>query len=234
MMGEGDITKYVGNVLAVVAAENPDALDEIASLVEVDYTPLTPVTTPEDALKFDAPLIHPDGNVMSRSALRRGDADAAIRASRYVVTRKYRTGWQEHGFLEPECAVALPEGEDGILVYTSSQSVYDVQRECARAGVCRGPSRGGRRDSGLYLQPVCLRCAARVRQNAEPARRKGARAGCAGGRRLRRQGGHDRSALCGADGLADKTPGEAEVFPSGVFGLSRQAPSHDHGVYHGL
>ena len=79
------------------------------------------VTTPEDALKFDAPLIHPDGNVMSRSALRRGDADAAIRASRYVVTRKYRTGWQEHGFLEPECAVALPEGEDGILVYTSSQ-----------------------------------------------------------------------------------------------------------------
>ena len=132
MMGEGDITKYVGNVLAVVAAENPDALDEIASLVEVDYTPLTPVTTPEDALKFDAPLIHPDGNVMSRSALRRGDADAAIRASRYVVTRKYRTGWQEHGFMEPECAVALPEGEDGILVYTSSQSVYDVQRECAK------------------------------------------------------------------------------------------------------
>ena len=132
MMGEGDITRYVGNVLAVVASENPDALQEIASLVEVDYTPLTPITSPEDALKFDAPLIHPDGNVMSRSTLRRGDADAAIRASRYVVTRKYKTGWQEHGFMEPECAVALPEGEDGILVYTGSQSVYDVRRECSK------------------------------------------------------------------------------------------------------
>ncbi len=132
MMGEGDITKYVGNVLAVVASEDPDALQEIASLVEVDYTPLEPITTPEDALKFDAPLIHADGNVMSRESLKRGNADEAIRASKYVVTRKYKTGWQEHGFMEPECAVALPEGEDGILIYTSSQSVYDVQRECAR------------------------------------------------------------------------------------------------------
>lgn len=33
--------------------------------------------------------------------------------------------------MEPECAVALPEGENGILVYTTSQSVYDVQRECS-------------------------------------------------------------------------------------------------------
>jgi selenium-dependent xanthine dehydrogenase len=132
MMGEGDITKYVGNVLAVVVSENPAALEEIASLVNVDYTPLTPITSPEDALKFDAPLIHEDGNVMARSTLQRGNADAAIRESKYVVTRKYKTGWQEHGFLEPECAVALPEGEDGILVYTSSQSVYDVRRECAK------------------------------------------------------------------------------------------------------
>ena len=132
MLGEGDTTKYVGNVLALVASENPDALQEIAALVEVDYTPLTPITTPEDALKFDAPLIHADGNVMSRSTLQRGDADQAIRDSKYVVTRKYKTSWQEHGFMEPECAVALPEGEDGILVYTTSQSVYDVQRECSK------------------------------------------------------------------------------------------------------
>lgn len=132
MMGEGDITKYVGNVLAVVATENPDKLEEIAALVKVDYTPLTPLTTPEDSLKFDAPLIHKDGNVMSRSTLQRGNADAAIRASKYVVTRKYKTSWQEHGFMEPECAVALPEGEDGLLIYTTSQSVYDVQRECAQ------------------------------------------------------------------------------------------------------
>lgn len=131
MMGEGDITRYVGNVIAVIATENKEKMDEIAALVEVDYTELEPITSPYDALKGDAPLLHPDGNIMSRANLVRGNADEAIKNSKYVVTRKYKTTWQEHGFMEPECAVAMPEGDDGILVYTTSQSVYDVQRECA-------------------------------------------------------------------------------------------------------
>lgn len=132
MMGEGDITRYVGNVLAVVATPDKDKLEEIAALVEVDYTELTPITNPFDALKGDAPLIHPDGNVMSRANLVRGNADEAISNSKYVVTRKYKTSWQDHAFMEPECAVALPEG-DGLKIYASSQSIFDVQRECAKA-----------------------------------------------------------------------------------------------------
>ena len=131
MMGEGDITRYVGNVLAVIATNKPEAMDEIAALVEVEYTELTPVTSPADALRGDAPLIHEDGNIMSRANLVRGNADEAIKNSKYVVTRKYKTTWQEHGFMEPECCVAMPEGEDGLLIYTTSQSVYDVRRECA-------------------------------------------------------------------------------------------------------
>ncbi len=132
ILGEGDTTRYLGNVLAVVASDKQDKLDEICSLVEVDYTELEPLTNPFDALKGDAPLIHEDGNIMSRATLVRGDADEAIKNSKYVVTRKYKTSWQEHGFLEPECCVAMPEGDDGLLIYTSSQSIYDVQRECAQ------------------------------------------------------------------------------------------------------
>lgn len=150
MIGEGEITKYVGNVLALVASKNPDTLKEICDLVEVDYTELKPITSPYDALRGDAPLIHPDGNIMSRANLIRGNADEAIKNSKYVVTRKYKTTWQEHGFMEPECCVAVPEGDDGLLLYTTSQSIYDVQRECAamlqwpREKVhCRAPLVGG-------------------------------------------------------------------------------------------
>ena len=132
MMGEGDIIRYVGNVLAVVATDRPEKLEEICSLITVDYTELKPVTNPFDALRGDAPLIHEDGNIMSRANLVRGNADEAIKNSKYVITRKYKTSWQEHGFMEPECCVAMPEGDDGLLLYTSSQSVYDVQRECAQ------------------------------------------------------------------------------------------------------
>ena len=133
MLGEGDITRYVGNVLAIAASTDADSLPEILSLIEVDYTELEPLTNPYDALRGDAPLIHEDGNVMSRANLVRGNADEAIRNSKYVVTRKYRTSWQEHGFMEPECCVAVPEGDDGVLIYTTSQSIYDVQRECSKA-----------------------------------------------------------------------------------------------------
>ncbi len=150
MLGVGDTTKYVGNVLAVVATDKKEKLEEICALIEVEYTVLEPITSPYDALRGDAPLIHPDGNVMSRANLVRGNADEAIKNSKYVVTRKYKTSWQEHGFMEPECCVALPEGEDGLLVYTTSQSIYDVQRECAqmlqlpREKVhCRAPLVGG-------------------------------------------------------------------------------------------
>ena len=64
----------------------------------------------------------------------RGDVDAALKNSKYVVTRKYKTPYQKHAFMEPERAVAVPEGDDGILMYTGSQSVYDEQsRSCRHA-----------------------------------------------------------------------------------------------------
>lgn len=129
MIHEGGTTRYVGDAIALVATSRKETLDEVCQLVEVDYTELTPVTCPTDALKGDAPLIHPDGNIMSRALLQRGNADEAIKNSKYVVTRKYKTPFQEHGFMEPECAIAMPEGDDGILLYSGAQSVYDEQRE---------------------------------------------------------------------------------------------------------
>lgn len=131
MIGEGEITRYVGDCIALVATNHKETLDEVCSLVEVDYTELTPITSPQDALRGDAPLIHKAGNIMARASLVRGNADEAIKNSKYVVTRKYKTPHQEHGFMEPECAIAAPEGDDGILLYSGGQSVYDEQREIA-------------------------------------------------------------------------------------------------------
>lgn len=129
MIPEGGTTRYIGDCLALVATYHRDKLDEVCKLVDVEYTELQPITSPEDALRADAPLIHADGNIMSRSIIQRGNADEAIKNSKYVITRKYKTPFQEHGFMEPECAIAAPEGKDGILLYSGSQSVYDEQRE---------------------------------------------------------------------------------------------------------
>ena len=129
MIAQGDITRYIGDAIAIAATNNKETLDEVLSLIEVDYTELTPVTCPTDALKADAPLIHERGNVLRREVLKRGNADLAIKNSKHVVTRKYRTPFTDHAFMEPECAIAMPEGEDGILLYSGAQSVYDERHE---------------------------------------------------------------------------------------------------------
>lgn len=129
MIETGNITRYIGDALALVATRHKETLDEVISLIEVDYTVLEPITNPMDALKEGAPLIHEDGNIMRKEVLKRGDADKVIAQSKYKVTNKYSTPFQEHAFLEPECAIAMPDGEDGLLLYTGSQSVYDEQHE---------------------------------------------------------------------------------------------------------
>ncbi len=129
MIAEGGTTHYIGDALALVATNHKETLDDVLNLIEVDYTELTPVTCPTDALKADAPLIHERGNIMRKEILKRGDADEAIKNSKYVVTRKYRTPFNDHAFMEPECAIAMPDGEDGLFLYTGSQSVYDERHE---------------------------------------------------------------------------------------------------------
>ncbi|WP_422480080.1 selenium-dependent xanthine dehydrogenase [Pleomorphochaeta sp. DL1XJH-081] len=127
----GGTTRYIGDALALVASKRQESLEEILKLIHVDYEILEPVTTTKQAMDPDAPKLHKKGNVLTIERLKRGDADAAIAKSKYVVTKTYHTPFTEHAFMEPECAIALPE-DDGLLVYTASQSIFDEQREIAR------------------------------------------------------------------------------------------------------
>ena len=115
-----------------MATEHKDTLDEVCNLVDVTYTELTPILTPEAAMAPDAPLIHSGGNMLSHQVLNRGDAYAAIKAAKYVVTRHYSTPQTDHAFMEPECAIAEPREDGGLNLYTGGQSVYDEQREVSR------------------------------------------------------------------------------------------------------
>ncbi len=125
----GEITRYTGDAVCLVVGTSEETLDELASLVTVSYEVMTPLLTIADAMAEDAPLLHDGGNILSHQHIKRGDVDAALGASEHVITRRFSTPFTEHAFMEVECAVALPEGEDGVLVHTSGQSIYDEQRE---------------------------------------------------------------------------------------------------------
>jgi xanthine dehydrogenase molybdenum-binding subunit len=130
LVAESEITAYVGDVLALVAAETRHAAREAAALVEVDYEVLDPVTSPEEALTEGAPRLHPDGNVLSVSSVRRGDVDSALAASAHVVRDTFHTQFIEHAFLEPEAALAVPEAE-ALHVDSQGQGIWDDRRQIA-------------------------------------------------------------------------------------------------------
>ena len=132
LIAVGDITRYVGDAVALVVGGRKDTLDELTALVNVEYEALEPITSPAQSLAPGAPKLHEKGNLLSRQTLKRGDADSAIARSKYVVTRHYSLPAGEHAFMEPECAIALPDGEGGVMIYSGGQSIYDERREVSR------------------------------------------------------------------------------------------------------
>ena len=130
MIAQGDVTRCVGDAICLVVAEDLDTLERAKALVRISYEPLEPVRSIEEARAEGAPRVHSGGNLCQQRRVTRGDARAALAASKYVVTRTYTTPFTEHAFLEPECAVAFPY-RDGVKVYSGDQSVYDTRKEIA-------------------------------------------------------------------------------------------------------
>ena len=129
LIAAGDITRYAGDALAIAVTGSGENLDEVLSLIKVEYEELEPMTSPEMSLAENAPLIHESGNILSSQKLKRGDAHKAIKEAKHVVTKHYSLPFTEHAFMEPECAIAMPDGDDGLILYTGGQSVFDEQRE---------------------------------------------------------------------------------------------------------
>jgi xanthine dehydrogenase molybdenum-binding subunit len=143
LVAEGETTRYVGDVLASVAATSRAAAREAAALVEVEYEVLEPVTDPFAALEPDAPAIHPAGNLLSLTTLRRGDVDAALAGAAHVVTETFTTQRIEHAFLEPEAALAVvgarlaalneagDAGPERIRLFSQGQGAWEDRRQVA-------------------------------------------------------------------------------------------------------
>ena len=131
LIAEGELTHTLGDAVALVAADDRDTLARAKELIQVEYEVLPAVFSPAQALAPGAPLVHPEGNLLSKEHLVRGDAEGAIARSKYVVTRTYTTPASEHAFLEPECAVARKEADGSVTIFSADQGIYQTRRECA-------------------------------------------------------------------------------------------------------
>ncbi len=130
-IAEGEVTHCTGSFIAAVAADDVRIARAAAAAIEIEYEVLEPITDPEVAILPDAPRVHPEReNKLSHSKIIRGDVDSAFKNSAHVVEGTYITQRIEHGYLEPESALAVPEG-DGLTLYSQGQGIFDDQRQCA-------------------------------------------------------------------------------------------------------
>ena len=113
LVAEGETVRYVGDVLAAVAAETRRQARAAAALIEVEYEVLEPVTDPFAAMADGAPSIHEGGNVISVSQSKRGDVGSAIAGAAHVASDTFTTASIEHAYLEPESSLAVPQ--DGLI-----------------------------------------------------------------------------------------------------------------------
>ncbi len=131
-----DKVRYVGDPVAIVAAETRRIAQQAVELIAVEYEDLPPVLDVHQALADGAPLVHeghPDRNVLCHVKVRHNaeNLERAFAESDVVVEQTYELPCQEHAYLEPEACVAEVESDGTVAVWTGSQNVFSDRMQIA-------------------------------------------------------------------------------------------------------
>ncbi|MBS3937085.1 MAG: molybdopterin-dependent oxidoreductase [Peptococcaceae bacterium] len=162
-----DLVRSVNDVLVAVAAETMAAAEEALRKVKIELVELPAVFDATAAMAEGAPLVHPEGNILSHHKIRRGDMAEGWARAAAVVENTYRTQMVDHAFLQTEAALA--EIDDGgiLVLHVATQYPHWDRKELSRAlgmpedmirvvGGSVGGAFGGREDMSLQVQAALL------------------------------------------------------------------------------
>ncbi|MBW1807503.1 MAG: xanthine dehydrogenase family protein molybdopterin-binding subunit, partial [Deltaproteobacteria bacterium] len=175
-----DRVRYVGDPVAAVAAETPEAAQEAAELVEIDYEPLDPIFDATQGAEPGAPLVHPDlgnyecvpwitpkarTNICNHLKIRKGDYHQALKSCAHVVENTFEVPQVQHVPMEPHISIARVDLSGKVEVHTSAQSPFTVRHLlCSCFNLSHGDVRvivptvgggfGGK--AGINLEPIAV------------------------------------------------------------------------------
>ena len=156
-----DIVRYVGEPVAIVAANHPEVAKNAVDAIYVDYEQLDPLVNSQEAI--EAAPIHPEGNVIRHLVINHGDPDAV---GNITVEGEYEVGMQDQAFLGTESGIAFPSADGGVDLHISTQWLHSDRDQVASAlnlpedlvrvtlaGV--GGAFGGREDVSMHVH-LCM------------------------------------------------------------------------------
>ncbi|HEY3117637.1 MAG TPA: molybdopterin cofactor-binding domain-containing protein, partial [Chloroflexota bacterium] len=146
-----DRVRYVGDRVAAVAAETIEAAEEAVNRVVVEYEDLPAVFDAEEALRPDAPILHPDAadyfyaqgqrppvphpNLQGYRMVEKGDQAALAKAfaeAHLVVEGVYTTGRQHQGYIEPHACMVWIEDDGTVQVVSTNKAAFSLQQQLSR------------------------------------------------------------------------------------------------------
>ncbi len=127
-----DKVRYVGDAVAIVAAETEAQAEAALSAIDVEYALLPVITGPEAGLAPDAEPVHAQGNVLMHIQFHKGDIDAGFPQADLIIEHTYHTPLGEHAFIETEATLAELDPETGgVVVHVGSQVPFEDREQIA-------------------------------------------------------------------------------------------------------
>ena len=144
-----EVVRFVGDRVAAVAADTPDAAEDALGLIDVEYEELPAVFDPLEAMQPNAPRIHEDvagydgapkqrlaldvPNGLTRQAWRKGDLEQGFREADLVLEHTFRIPARHQGYIEPHVGTVAIDNDGRIQVWTSTKAPFATRNQLAQA-----------------------------------------------------------------------------------------------------
>ena len=132
MVGVGERVRYVGDAIAIVAAETQEISRQAADLIEVTYDLQPVISDPVLSRHPESPSLHANGNLLKHIKVRKGDPSIGFAEADIVLEHTFHTPSTDHLFMEPECSIAVPLENGRMEIYVGSQIPYQDRTQVAR------------------------------------------------------------------------------------------------------
>lgn len=149
-----DKVRFVGDVVAAVAADTEQIAQEAVDLIEVEYEELPAVFDGDEAFKKDPPAILHEAlksykliqsvpprfdearpNVFNYFRIRRNDVDKGFEAADHLFENRFELAPIHHVQMEPHCGIAAVDENGRLTVWGTTTKPYGMQKDIAE---CRG------------------------------------------------------------------------------------------------
>lgn len=129
--------KYIGDGVAVVAAESKETAEKAVKLIKVEYKEKKPLCNMKKAYNSTDDLVHKDkeDNIIEHShhLMRRGDIKEGFQEADVILERTYYTPFVDQAYIEPEVIVTIPDPyREGIEIHGSIQNPYSIRENVAK------------------------------------------------------------------------------------------------------